>query len=86
MELLVPVDDPAAKQKLLGILKIHLHDNVKARKLLANGTYERVKAGPKSNLVRSQEALYQRVADDWRESQSMSSLTFEPHRAPGQEE
>lgn len=86
VELLVPVDDPAAKQKLLGILKIHLHDNVKARKLLPNGAYERVKAGPKTDRVRSQEALYQRAADDWEESQSTSSLTFEPHRAPGQEE
>jgi polyphosphate kinase len=83
VELLVPVEDPAAKQKLLSILRIHLQDNVKACRLLANGTYERVKPGPKAERIRSQEVLYRRAGEAWREARSVSTMMFEPHRAPG---
>lgn len=85
VELLVPVEDPAAKQKLLSILKVHLQDNVKARRLMPDGTYERVKIGSKSEKIRSQDELYQRVTEALQEARSASTMTFEPHRAPGQE-
>jgi len=85
VELLVPVEDAAAKQKLLSVLKVHLQDNVKARKLQPDGSYELVKAGSKTERVRSQEVLYQRTSEAWADAQTTSTMTFEPHRAPGQE-
>jgi polyphosphate kinase len=85
VELLVPVEDPAAKQKLLGILKVHFQDNVKAYKLLPDGTYEKVKPSAKAERFRSQEVLYQRAGEAWRDARAVSTMMFEPHRAPGRE-
>ncbi len=85
VELLVPVEDPSAKQKLLGILKVHLQDNVKARRLTPDGVYEPVKAGSKSERIHSQDVLYRRAAEALQEARSATTMTFEPHRAPGQE-
>lgn len=85
VELLVPVEDSAAKHKLLSILKVHLQDNVKARRLTADGTYERVQASSKTEKIRSQEVLYRLATEAQVEAQSASKKTFEPHRAPGQE-
>ncbi len=43
IEVLLSVPDPYLRQTILeDMLKIHLQDNVKARRLLSNGTYERV--------------------------------------------
>jgi polyphosphate kinase len=43
IEVLFSVPDPQIRQAILeDMLKIHLKDNVKARRLLPNGTYERV--------------------------------------------
>ena len=82
VELLVPVEDSAAKHKLLSILKVHLQDNVKASKLLPDGTYERVTAGAKAERCRSQEVLHERTAEAIRDARSASARMFEPHRAP----
>ena len=61
LELLFPVSDPALRRRLIGFLETFFADNVKARRLLADGTYERVKAsGPP---VRAQEKLYQDAVD-----------------------
>ncbi|MFO0918114.1 MAG: polyphosphate kinase 1 [Planctomycetaceae bacterium] len=82
VELLVPVEDAAAKQKLLRILKTHLQDNVKARRLLPDGRYERVKCGAKAESCRSQDVLYQSACDAEEEARSQPNMVFEPHRAP----
>jgi polyphosphate kinase len=39
------------------MLKIHLKDNVKARRLLSDGTYERVKPDKGDEIINSQEWL-----------------------------
>jgi len=82
VELLVPVEDAAVKQKLLRILKTHLQDNVKARRLLPGGSYERVKCSAKSEVCRSQEVLYRAACDAIEEARSQPGMVFEPHRAP----
>lgn len=43
IELMSPVLDPHLRQRLIRILNLSLHDNVKARELQANGKYTRVK-------------------------------------------
>ncbi|WOX55938.1 MULTISPECIES: polyphosphate kinase 1 [unclassified Methanoculleus] len=42
VEILFPVPNPAIRKELVKILNIHLGDTVKARRLLSDGTYERV--------------------------------------------
>ncbi|HXZ90420.1 MAG TPA: polyphosphate kinase 1, partial [Candidatus Dormibacteraeota bacterium] len=54
VEVLFSVPDPAIKSSILRILDIHLRDNVKARLLLQDGTYQRVKPQLGEEIVDSQ--------------------------------
>jgi polyphosphate kinase len=85
IELLVPIEDLAAKSRLIAILQTYFDDNVKARALQADGTYKRLKAGRKKPR-RSQELLYEEVCRRVREAEQSQTTTFEPHRAPGTED
>jgi polyphosphate kinase len=61
IECLIPIEDPAIKQRLLDeVLGIGLRDNVKARRLRSDGSYGRVEDGSGANgvpAVRSQMVL-----------------------------
>ena len=55
IEVLLPVPDPYLRRALLeDILEIHLRDNVKARRLLPDGTYERVEPKQGDEVINSQ--------------------------------
>jgi polyphosphate kinase len=46
VELIVPIEDPKLKRHLKDeVLDLYLRDNTKARRLMVDGTYERIKAG-----------------------------------------
>ncbi|MCE8428658.1 MAG: polyphosphate kinase 1 [Candidatus Methanoperedens sp.] len=58
VETLFPVEDPDIKSAIIkDILNVHLKDNVKARRLLSDGTYERVVPSPGEKEMNSQEWL-----------------------------
>ncbi len=58
VETLFPVEDPDIKSAIMkDILNVHLKDNVKARRLLSDGTYERVALSPGEKELNSQEWL-----------------------------
>ena len=86
IELLVPVEDPPLKQRLIEILEIYFEDNVKARLLQPDGSYNRPKL-PRGNKRRrrSQEVLYEDSVNRLKASQQSAPTTFEPHRAPSGE-
>lgn len=86
VELLVPVEQPQARDRLLAVLKTSLQDDVKARRLLPDGRYESVSRNPRSEPVRSQEALYRRYRDAAEDRARPEFTMFEPHRAPGQDD
>jgi polyphosphate kinase len=67
VELLFSVPDPAIKSSMLKILDIHLRDNVKARRLLADGSYEKVKPLPGEKIIDSQRWLIENRGA-WHES------------------
>jgi polyphosphate kinase len=54
VEILAPVKDLHLKAQLKQILDIYLSDNVKARRLMPDGSYERVNTAPAENSVNSQ--------------------------------
>jgi len=55
IEVLLSVPDPNLRSAIMeDMLKIHLHDNVKARKLLTDGTYERVRPKEDEKAINSQ--------------------------------
>jgi len=56
LEIIFPITSPALRRRLMEILNTYFADNVKARRLLPDGTYERIKAkGPR---IRAQEKFY----------------------------
>ncbi len=57
VEQLFPIEDPQYKEALWQILTIHLCDNVKARRMLPDGTYERVQPQPGEEIIDSQQWL-----------------------------
>ncbi len=82
VELLVPVDDKRCKDRLLDILDVHLRDTVKARQLLPDGTYERVKPAGRRKRLRSQDALYREACEGVAQARKQRPTVFEPHRPP----
>ena len=78
IELLVPVEDPVCKRKLAGILESGLSDNVKARRLLPNDTYERVLPG-RHKPYRSQEELLRFAREEHTIAARARRTVFIPH-------
>ncbi|MGL5097090.1 MAG: polyphosphate kinase 1, partial [Planctomycetia bacterium] len=82
VELLAPVEDAACRDRLVALLKVYFQDNVKARRLTANGSYER--ATPNGHKpIRCQELLYRQAADAIQSVEQSRRTVFEPHRAAG---
>jgi polyphosphate kinase len=81
LELLVPVDDPPSRARLIRILETCLEDEVKGRRILPDGGYQR--PAPAANRQDgSQAILYKAARKAARESQELKRVVFEPHRAP----
>jgi polyphosphate kinase len=58
VEVLIIIPDPKLKEIIIEyMLNIHLKDNVKARRLLSDGTYERIIPGPDDERMDSQKWL-----------------------------
>ncbi len=63
VEVIFPIEPPELKNRLIcEILATSLSDNVKARELLSDGSYRRVKAEPGQPLVRSQDQFLEIAA------------------------
>lgn len=84
IELLVPVDDPALKQRLIQILETYFEDNVKARVLRPDGTYVRVRPRGRRRR-RAQELLYAEACQLVQAGGQSRATVFEPFRAAGAE-
>jgi polyphosphate kinase len=82
VELLVPVEDHALKERLLQTLKTYFKDDVKSRRLLPDGGYKRLTPSTKRPPLRAQEVLYRRVCDAALMAEQSQRTVFEPHQAP----
>ena len=65
VEVGVRVEDPVLIRKLSEILQLQLRDNVNAREMKADGSYQKVKAAPDEALVNGQMGMYELLKDDW---------------------
>jgi polyphosphate kinase len=61
LEILFPIQDPKQRRRLVATLKTYFDDNVKARKLMPDGTYVPVQRPGKR--VRAQEKLYRQAVE-----------------------
>src|SRR5207247_3712231 len=60
VEILFPVDDPRLRQAIVqDILHIHMQDNVQARRLRTDGSYERLSPPPNTEGINAQSWLLQ---------------------------
>lgn len=79
LEILFPIIDRNLRRRVIDILDTFLADNVKARRLRPDGTYEPVvRSGPK---VRAQEKLYREAVEAFRLSEK-SAPQFRPIERP----
>ena len=65
VEVGVRVEDPILIQKLSDILQLQLRDNVNAREMRADGSYQKVRSAPGEELVNGQMDMYDLLRDDW---------------------
>lgn len=82
VELLVPVEDPACRAKLLRILETHLRDTASAWRLRSDGRYGRIAPSSRSGRIRSQEQIYSQACRRAKEALQAKRTLFEPHRPP----
>jgi polyphosphate kinase len=80
VELLVPVEDSALQARLISALKLTFQDNVKARRLLPDGRYEKLPVGGATKTVRTQQLFYQQARDAAKQAQQDRYQTFIPQR------
>ena len=73
VEVGVRVEDPILIQKLSDILQLQLRDNVNAREMRADGSYQKVKSAPGEELVNGQMDMYDLLKDDWTRHDTESS-------------
>jgi len=81
VEILFPVENEQLKERTLSILEVLLSDNGKARRMLPDGSYERVTARGKAKQIAQEyfckEAI-RREKDIKTEEEAASSHTFKP--------
>jgi polyphosphate kinase len=63
VEVVFPVEQADLKQRVIDMLKISLGDTVKARELMPDGTYKRVKPPEGATPLRSQQRFLEMAAD-----------------------
>ncbi|MBA4191142.1 MAG: polyphosphate kinase 1 [Planctomycetaceae bacterium] len=63
VEVVFPIEQPDLRQRVIDILKVSLSDNVKARELLSDGTYRRVKPAEGVPPLRSQQRFMEQAAE-----------------------
>lgn len=80
VELLVPVNDPESKRKIIEALEIYFADNVKARELRSHGNYTRLEPASGATACRSQEVLYRKACDAASHAEQIQRTEFEPYR------
>jgi polyphosphate kinase len=80
VELLIPVEDQACKERLISILDTFTGDNVKSRRLLPDGRYERVTPGKREPKVRAQVTFQERAIEASKQAEKSLYTVFEPQR------
>ena len=79
LELMFPILDPRLRRRVVGWLDMYFADNLKAKRLLKDGSYEPVQAPGKA--VRAQLELYQEASDAARAAERMT-MRFRPLSGP----
>jgi polyphosphate kinase len=82
IELLIPVEEPRCRDRLISILETYFRDNVKARRLLPDGRQKRLRPGKGEARFRAQERLYEQARSAVTDVRQQQRTVFIPQR-PG---
>jgi polyphosphate kinase len=80
VELLVPVQDPVCQARLISILNTTFQDNVKGRRLKADGHYERLQPSVAVRALRSQRTFFEQAHEAAKQARKDRYQTFVPER------
>jgi polyphosphate kinase len=80
IELLFPVESPLCRRKVLDALDAMFQDNVKARRLQADGTYKRRRPARGEEPFRVQVRLYELAGRALERARAGTAPSFEPLR------
>ncbi len=83
IELLFPVTAPEPRRKVLEVMDAMFLDNVKARRLMPDGTYKRKRPPKGEEPYRAQIQLYREWKRALERTRAATSVAFEPAPAPG---
>jgi polyphosphate kinase len=78
VELLVPVQDPTCQARLISILETTFQDNAKSRRLMPDGSYQRLRPSEATKPLRSQQVFFEQARDAAKQAQTDRYQTFEP--------
>lgn len=80
VELLVPVDDPACKNRFVDILETYFQDTQNSWQLQQDGRYVRCQPKTGETGLRAQEMLYQSAVEALKRAEQKRRTMFEPHQ------
>lgn len=78
IELLFPIEAPECRKKILDALDAMFRDNVKARRLLPDGSYDRKRPAPGEEPYNAQLSLYEKCRRASAHAFASSGVRFEP--------
>lgn len=79
VELMVPIEEPALKRRLVRILEAYFQDNTQSSRLLPDGSSQRLVRAKGQKAFRVQDHFYQQAKKDAKAREHERSMTFEPH-------
>jgi len=82
VEVMIPIEDPAIRTRLIDILGVQWSDNVKAWVLESNGAYVRVVPKPGAPLIRSQQKFIEQTRDKVKASDQAARPVSRFHMNP----
>ena len=79
IELMVPIEEPALKRRLVRILEAFFNDNTQAYRLLPDGTSQRLVRLKGQRTFRVQDHFYQQAKKAAKAHEHERAMTFDPH-------
>jgi polyphosphate kinase len=83
VELMIPIEEPALKRRLVKILNACFNDNTQASVVLPDGSSQKLSPAPGQKPFRLQNALYQEARKASKAGEHERAMTFEPHVPAG---
>ena len=79
VELMIPIEEPPLKRRLIRMLETYFQDNTQASRILPDGTSQRIVRTKGQKAFRAQEYFFQQARKAAKAREHERAMTFEPH-------